>query len=87
MDGVALRVPFEGLSRGFRKSQKLVDRGLTSVVEGIEQLRGGAQGGTLDPAAALGSIQELRAQLQDLRSQVRDLLRAHVQGDGQLSPA
>lgn len=73
LDGVALRVPFEGLSRGFRKSQKLVDRGLTSVVEGIEQLRGGAQGGTLDPAAALGSIQELRAQLQDLRSQVARL--------------
>jgi hypothetical protein len=68
LDGAGLRTPFEGLSRGFRKSQKLVDRGLGGVVESVERLATVA--GSLTPTEALDAIKGLRSQLLELRSQV-----------------
>ena len=62
----ALRVPYEQLSRGFRNSQKLLERELAIVVGEIERL---------DPAAAdtAALLDRLIGQLSQLKTEVRNV--------------
>ena len=70
---VALRVPFEAFSRGFRNSQKLLEREIGAVVGDIMRLESvySGPGGSVCASELDAALQRLEGQLLSLKAEVR----------------